>query len=118
MLYDTAHKTGFLYNALNNESKKKRKAINAIDLSNGEENFSEEAKEEISKFFKRCVPNDRKEVEKKLAETKTFRRNLILDDFKRYQTFWKFYFHMPDLVSEEEKKLTRGRKKYKYIKLL
>lgn len=102
MLYDPGRRTGFLYNALYNDTKKKRKAQSAIDLPNNEENLSEEYKENVLKFLKRCALSDRKEVEKRLAETKTFRRELILRDLEKYQSCWNFYFHMPDLVSDFE----------------
>jgi len=103
MLYDIAHKNGFLYHALLNNQKKKRKAANSIELPNGEGNFSQEEKEEILNFFKRCVPNDRHEVKKKMMDTKAFRREMILTDLKKYQTCWDFYFHMPNLVSFQVK---------------
>jgi len=51
-----------------------------------EETFTDERKEDVLKFFKRCVlPKDLKEVEKMMRETKALRRDVILNDFSKYQ---------------------------------
>lgn len=99
-MYDTARNTGYLLNALHYESKKKRKAAKALEQFSDDELPDESEKEEILKFFKRCVlPKDQKEVEKKMKETKAFRRSVILNDFPKYLTCWQFYFSSPELVS-------------------
>lgn len=100
LLYDAARKSGFLYNALN-YNKKKRKAASAPVILEDEIQMTEEDKEETINFFKRCVlPDDRKSVEKRMIETKSFRRRLIVDDLQKYQECWQFYFVCPDLVSD------------------
>lgn len=101
MLYNSAKQQGFLYHALNYNQYQKRKAEKSpVGLKDGEELWSMEEKEEILAFFKRCVlPQQRNEVEKKMAETKAFRRHVILNDFQEYAKCWQFYFVAPDLVS-------------------
>lgn len=101
MLYHGTRKSGFLYNALDYANKKKRKASKPLDelMMNEEAEFTDEEKDGILKFFKRCVlPKDRKEVEKKLMDTKVFRREVILNNPEKYQDCWQFYFVQPDLV--------------------
>lgn len=98
MLYNVAQKNGFLYHALG-YNKRKRKALNAPQLVEDEIEMTAEEKDETIKYFKRCVlPNDLKNVEQKMRETKTFRRKLILESLQKYQECWQFYFVCPDLV--------------------
>lgn len=101
MLYDVKRKSGFLFHALNYSGRKKRKAAKPLEESiDKEEELTEEEKESILKFLKRCVlPKDRKEVEQKLKESKAFRRNLILNNLDKYRDCWQFYFVSPDLVT-------------------
>lgn len=101
-MYHPEQKSGFLFHALYNDKKKKRKAARDSQILNddGEHSFTEEEKEEVLKYFKRCVlPGDRKEVEKKMLETKSFRRDLILSDIEKYKECWKFLFVEPELVN-------------------
>lgn len=101
-MYCPEGRTGFLYHAIYNENKKKRKAARELqDLNNDDERtLTEEEKEEAVKYFKRCVlPGDRKDVEKKMHETKSFRRDLILNDFEKYKECWKIFFVEPELVN-------------------
>lgn len=99
-MYNPRHRTGFLYHALQNESKKKRKATQESQgVRDDERNFTEEEKEAALKYFKRCVlPGDREETEKKMHETKSFRRELILNDLNEYKKCWNFLFVEPELV--------------------
>lgn len=98
LLYYPERRTGFLFHALNYAQK--RKATKPIhDMIDMEEKFTDEEKEEVFKFFKRCVmPKDIKEVENKMRETKGLRRDWILNDFTKYQQCWEFYFSAPELV--------------------
>lgn len=100
-MYDSAHRTGFLFNALEYSAKKKRKATKALeDVVDDEEAIADEKKGDVLKLFKRGVlQRERKEVEKKMKETKSFRRNMILNDFQKYQECWQFYFIAADLVN-------------------
>lgn len=99
-MYHPAQRTGFLFHALNYVQAQKRKAKKSVDEVIGvDEEFTDEAKEEVFKYFKRCVmPKDIKEVEKKMRETKGLRRNWILNDFEKYQECWDFLFAAPELV--------------------
>lgn len=66
---------------------------------NNLEAFTDEQKEDVLKYFKRCVmPKDLKDVKKKMQETKELRRDCILNDFQKYQECWNFYFAAPELV--------------------
>lgn len=100
MLHDSGRKSGYLYIALGYDSKKKRKAAKKLEtLSDDEDPFDDEEKESILHFFKRCVlPKERNAVEKKMRETKAFRRDVIVNDFEKYKACWQFYFVLPDLV--------------------
>lgn len=70
------------------------------DLLDDDKAFTDEEKDDMMKFFKRCVlPKDRKAVETKMKETKIVRRQVILDDFQKYQECWQFYFVSPELVN-------------------
>lgn len=102
MLYDGTRKKGFLYDALKYSNKNKRRATKPLNqLLEGEnECISEEQKNAILKFFKRCVlPREKKAVQQKMRDTVAFRRQLILDDLTKYKDCWKFYFVLPELVS-------------------
>lgn len=99
LLYDTTKQSGFLFNALKYENQKKRKATKAVELAVDGNTFTDEEKENILKYFKRCVlPKEQKMVMKKMKETKTMRRELILNDFYKYRECWQFYFVSPELV--------------------
>lgn len=100
-MYDSARKSGYLFNALAYDSKKKRKSTKTLEhLIDDGEHFEDEEKENILNFFKRCVmPQDRKDVEKKMKQTKAFRREVIVNNFPKYKECWQFYFVSPDLVS-------------------
>lgn len=101
MLYDSARNRGYLYDALIYDSKKKRKASKKLEMLSEDEDFEEEEKESILNFFKRCVlPKERAAVEKKMHETKAFRRNMVLNQFEKYKNCWQFYFVLPDLVGK------------------
>lgn len=100
MLYNASHQRGFLLDALNYSAKKKRKATKPLEeLFDKDEVLTDEEKDAILKYFKRCVlPKDQKEVEQKMKDTKAFRRDLILNNIEKYQDCWQFYFVSPELV--------------------
>lgn len=103
MLYDGTHKKGFLYDALKfaNKKSKKRNATKPLDELLLQENggTSEEDKDAILKYLKRCVlPTEKKAVEQKMRDTVAIRRQLILDDLTKYKDCWQFYFVLPELV--------------------
>lgn len=95
-----AQKRGFLYDALKNMKRQKRKAANSLEEEHtDEEKLTTKEEDEAMKFFKRCVlPLDRKNVEEKMKQTKSFRRRLILNEHQKYKEIWDFYFVDPDLV--------------------
>ena len=111
-MYDRTNKAGFLYNALNYKSKVKRKAAKPLVVISEADTYTDEDKEEVLKYLKRCVPSkQRKEVENKMKESNELRRDIILNEFWRYRGCWNFYFVLPELVSKIlfEKKCSKFR---------
>lgn len=61
--------------------------------------FDEPQKTEIKAFLTSVLlPANKKELKKKLVETKDYRKSLIALDFDEYMTMWNFYFACPELV--------------------
>lgn len=103
MLYNPTHKSGFVYNGLMYRKKKQKNPsldVNVIET----DQLTEEKKEEIRNFFKRCVlPKQRNDVEAKMVETKDYRRELIIGNFEEFREIWDIYFAVPELVSTSSK---------------
>lgn len=128
-LYNPAQHRGILYNALTYSKQKKRKrqmpfeemgksqtqylfkfpfSLPLFQIENvlslfvdfDDEMLSEDDKEEIIDYFKHCLlPEDRKQVEKKMKDTKHWRRGLILHNPSKYMEFWHFLTLDATLVS-------------------
>lgn len=62
--------------------------------------MTEQEKENVKNFLRTChLPNNKRLLEEKLIDTKTYRRELIEDAFDEYKEVWNFYFACPPFVS-------------------
>lgn len=101
MLYNVAKKNGFVYNALAYQNKKRKteQQLNFIDVVEPTTLIDEAEKTDMFNFFKRCVlPREKNSVKRMMTETKSYRREIILQNFGKYKEMWNFYFFEPDLV--------------------
>lgn len=105
-LYDAKQKKGAVYNHIKNQRKAhlknilhKRTAETSICESSQVE-MNEQEKENVKNFLRTChLPNNKRLLEEKLIESKTYRRELIEDAFDEYKEMWNFYFACPTFVS-------------------
>lgn len=101
MLYNVAKRSGFLFNALAYQNKKRKaeQPLSIMGMNDDSIQTSDGEAKEIINFFKRCVvTREMNRVKEKLIETKQFRRETILNNFETYMDMWDFYFVAPELV--------------------
>lgn len=95
MLYDSANRTGFLYNKLRN----KNRANTSNNNNSNEPNTDNSDVEGLIQFFKNCVVRDQKEELKKQMESSVSTRRTILADAKtNIHIAFPFYFVDVELV--------------------
>lgn len=95
-------KKGFLVNKFRNQARSNNNYLIDLNESIGQEDLSDEQKEEYANFFRDCVVAKQKtDIKQKLRESARWRRAMMThfeDDFSR---ICNFYFAMPELVGPD-----------------
>lgn len=99
-MYDAKKKNGALYNTIRYKRKKCHKITAEVSFCESTPTeMTDEEKADLKLFFKTCrLPHNKDALKSKLMESKSYRIEMIANEFDDYKEIWNFYFVCPDLV--------------------